>query len=71
MATDAQVQAECDTTGLGIRIIRSVESAGGTLISRYVTGGDGRGARARWIDTTVADTAAAQATTIKNDLLNP
>lgn len=65
MATPAEIQAELDTTGKGPTILRMQNTIGTTLDSFYVHGGIPYGGRDIWVDTTAADTAAAQATTIR------
>lgn len=64
MATDAQVQAQLDTSdGRGVRIARTVRISS-TVDHRYVVPVVSRAGRARWVTTTVASSASAQAITI-------
>lgn len=64
MATDAQVQAQLDASdGRGVRLVRSVRISS-TVDHRYVVPVVSRAGRARWVTTTVASSASAQAASI-------
>lgn len=62
MATVAEVQDELGHAGLSPRIIRSEDAA--TLRQNYVLGGASNPGRARWVVTTIADSAADQKTAL-------
>ena len=64
MATAAAVQAVLDPQGLGTRAaILKVDEVGLTR-QAYCVGGADRPGRARWVDLTIADSAAVQAAAI-------
>ena len=66
--TSAAVQAELGTGPLDVRIIRHFEANQGTLQQWYASGGAVYPGRVRLVTSTAADTAADQATSIKNAL---
>lgn len=72
MATVAAINAQLDAsgTGMGSEIQFSVVGAvAGSKDEHYVLGGSLYPGRARWVQTNTGDTAAAQATTIRNKML--
>ena len=62
MATVAEVQDELGVLGPSPRIIRSEEGA--TYRQNYVLGGASQPGKARWVTTTISDSAATQATAL-------
>ena len=68
MATVIEIQAQLDTEGYGnqIRILKQARVT--TTDTFYCIGGQVRPGRARYIDTTNTDSAAAQATDITNGM---
>ena len=70
MATPAEIQAQLDATQLKARIVSSVrldDTTDSHCVKVWSRGGSGyRPNRAKWVDTTAAQTAAQQATTITN-----
>lgn len=64
MATDAAIQAVLDTSdGRGIRLSKTVRISS-TVDHRYVVPVVSLAGRARWVATTVASSASAQAAAI-------
>lgn len=66
MATVVSIQAALGT-GRNAQILRTVR-ASSTIDSHYCVGGADAPGRARWCDTTAANTAAQQATSILSAL---
>ena len=63
MATPAEVQVELGVAVHSPRIIKSVELSA-TIRDQYVDGGTSAPGKARWCQTTIADSAADQAAAI-------
>lgn len=64
MATVAEIQTELGNNMNIARIVRTVEGADAGTDLHYVVGGIGTAGRARWCQTTRAQTASQQATAI-------
>lgn len=67
MATVAEVQAQLGVEGKAAQIIKTADSA--TLRQNYTLGGAPRRGNARWVTTTIADSAATQAAAILAGLI--
>lgn len=65
MATPAEIQAQLDSAATGrVANIQTVYYPGTVKTNLYVVGMVGYAGRARWCETTTADNAATQATSI-------
>lgn len=65
MATPAEIQAQLDSAGTGrVANILVSSHADGTYDNHYVQGMSGYAGRARWCQTTAANSAAVQAAAI-------
>lgn len=68
MATPAEIQTQIDLTAPTTRIVKTINGA--TLDEHYAVGGQApHHGRARWVQTTAAQTAAQQAAAILAGLL--
>lgn len=69
MATPAEIQAQLDSAATGrVANIQTVYYPGTVKTNLYVVGMVGYAGRSRWCETTTADSAAAQATSILSQL---
>lgn len=68
MATIVDIQTSLGNTGYNARIVKTIENVVSGADSHYVVGGVGHAGRCRWCQTTRADAASVQATSIDTQL---